>query len=200
MSYQQFGPNGFDFGLSAPKTGLGPGVLGDLKTLQALHAQMGEQNCDDCPPDEPCPNCRAAAPGMGSNSGQIIKTQVPIPLPGLFPPPPIGLLPSQPRGPIIVGDPNAWWNRSPGEIADWAWGVVEARPSKEIAAKCEAQLEREKARCEELRQRAEQKAGPQAGYREEQECNKTAMTRYGECRSKNGKTTTQEYPDWYGSD
>jgi hypothetical protein len=43
VSYQQFGPNGFDFGLSEPKTGLGPGLLGDLKTLRALQAQMAEE-------------------------------------------------------------------------------------------------------------------------------------------------------------
>jgi hypothetical protein len=192
---QSFGPNGFDFGLSTPKTGLGYGLFGDIRRLRT---QMGSHDCGDCAPEAPCTSCQEAELGLGSEQGQIIKTQVPIPVPGLFPSPPIGLLPSPPSRPIVIGDPNAWWNWTPGEIADWAVGVVEARPSKEVTAECEAQFEQDKVRCEELRKKAEQIAGAQAGYREWQECHKTAMTRYGECRSKNGKALSPPYLDWYG--
>lgn len=190
-----YGPNGFDFGMSDPKTGLGYGLLGDTQTLRAIAAQAG---CDNCPPEQPCPSCQDAQPDSGSDQGQIIKTQFPIPAPGLIPPP-IGLWPQQPSKPVIIGDPNAWWNWTPGEVEDWIQGIFEARPSKEVTAKCEAQFENDKARCEGIKQRAQQAAGPQAGSREWAECNKTAMTRYGECRTKNGQTTTQPYPDWYGS-
>jgi len=190
-----YGPNGFDFGMSDPKTGLGYGLLGDTRTLRA---NMGAPGCDDCPAEEPCPSCQGAQQAS-ADQGQIIKTQVPIPVPGLFPPP-VGLWPQQPSKPVIVGDPNAWWNWTPDEVGDWLGGILEARPSKEIAAKCEAQFESDKAQCEDIKRKAEQAAGPQAGSREWEECHKTAMTRYGECRAKNGRTTTQPYPDWYGTD
>jgi len=116
-----YGPNGFDFGMSDPKTGLGYGLLGDAQTIRAIAARAG---CDNCPPDAPCPSCQGAQADGGSDQGQFIKTQVPIPAPGFFPPP-IATTPQHPPGSIIIGDPNAWWNWTPGELLDWLNGSAQ---------------------------------------------------------------------------
>ena len=115
--------NGFDFGLSQPKTGLGYGLLGDTGSL------AGGQDCADCKRSDPCPNC-SGADASSSPQGRIIKTQVPIPAPGLFPPP-IVTTPSQPSRPPIVGDPNAFWNRPLDDLFSWA-----GRPTEEQRARC----------------------------------------------------------------
>jgi hypothetical protein len=176
------GPNGFDFGLSSQKTGLGYGLLGDLSTLKA---SMGDQNCDDCPPDEPCPSCQGAGPAPADGQGQIIKAQAPFPLPGLIPPPPVGLLPPSPSGPVVIGRPNDWWNWTPGEVGDWIKGWVHAQPSQEVEEMCWEQYERDTINCNIKK--------AYAGAAAAQVCHAQAAKAYADCRRKGRKSDIPRY-------
>lgn len=185
------GSNGFDFGMSQPKTGFGYGLLGDTRTLQQSQA------CLDCPPSDPCPNC--SGDSDSNPRGQIIKVQapMPMPLPGMTPPP-IGLLPQKPPGHVVIGDPNAWWNWTPGEVGDWARGVFEARrPTKNVDQICEDLLFADFRRCEAIARKTTAEAGPERGARELDSCYKHSKMRNAECLANNGTPKSPPYPDWY---
>jgi hypothetical protein len=199
------GANGFDFGLSQPKTGLGYGLLGDSRSLAS------GQSCADCTPSDPCLNCSSTdvasfddavlhgdprAPA--GSQGQIVKTQAPaMPFPGWLPPPIPGF-PQQPSHPIVIGRPTDWWNWTPGEVADWARGISESRrPSPAVEKKCDEQLDAEYRRCEAIARKATAEAGPKRGSRELISCKDNAGTRHGECRVNNGVSKSPIYPDWY---
>jgi hypothetical protein len=193
-----YGPNGFDFGLSDAKTGLGYGVLGDLKSLQAA---ASARDCDDCPPEEPCPSCSGAQSADGDGQGQIIKAQFPIPLPGMIPPP--YLPPTTPASPgsIIIGDPNAWWNWTPGDVADHIRGVFEARPASNAVQRiCDEQQHADYRECIDISRHATASAGPEAGARELESCRQHSEQKYSDCLKKKGKPDMQAYPDWYRTD
>jgi len=177
--------NGFDFGMSQPRTGLGYGLLGNTQSLAA------QQPCDDCLPGATCSG------GCDGNQGQTIKTQGPRSFPGLLPPPPVGLQPSRPPDNIIIGDPNAWWNWTPGEIWDWFRGAEARRPDPAVERACEDQVNADKSRCYALARKATAEAGRERGARELDSCIRTAEQRYGNCLKNKGKTTIPEYPDWY---
>jgi hypothetical protein len=161
------GANGFDFGLSQPKTGLGYGLLGDTRSLG------GRQPCADCARGDPCPNCpddsahSDADSGIDTDQGQIIKTQVPIPVPGLFPPP-IVTTPSQPSRPPIIGDPNAFWNRPLDDLFSWA-----GRPTEEQRAKCQDEYDTDMIDCKTVY--------AVKGSRQGKACEDRAFNKYVDC-------------------
>jgi hypothetical protein len=165
--------NGFDFGISQPKTGLGYGLLGDARSPQQ------SQTCTDCPPSGPCPNC--SDDSDADAQGQIIKVQAPalMPMPGMAPPP-IGLLPQQPPGHVVIGDPNAWWNWTPYEIEGWINGSAHARPSQDVEEMCWEQYEIDTINCNIKK--------AYAGAAAARACHEQATARYADCRRQSKKS------------
>jgi hypothetical protein len=162
--------NGFDFGLSQPKTGLGYGLLGDIGSLAHGH------DCTDCAPSGPCSNCSG---DDADAQGKIIKTQVPIPVPGLFPPP-ITTTPSQPSRPPIIGDPNAFWNRPLDDLFSWA-----GRPTEEQRARCQDEYDTDMIDCKTVY--------AVKGTRNGKACEERAFTKYVDCVHNDGQKGIQPY-------
>ena len=192
---------GIDFGASAPPSGQSYGVLGDVRAL----AQ--KQPCANCQQGQPCQDDGGQTAGdggdgdddAGDGGGHVIDAQYVVPGGGLFPP----LLPpqtQQPGPPPIVGDPNAWWNKGDADVGEWIKNWAEARATKAVERQCDAQLAMALGRCKAIARRATAEAGPEAGSRELEACNKQSMTRYGECLANKGQAKSPEYPDWYGED
>jgi hypothetical protein len=173
------GANGFDFGLSQPRTGLGYGLLGDTRSLTSIPA------CADCPPTASCPNCSddgaaSAQAGVGADAqGQIIKTQVPIPAPDLFPPP-IVTTPSQPARPPIIGDPHAWWNQPLDDFFSWA-----GRPTEEQRQQCQDEYDTDMIDCKTVY--------AVKGSRHGKACEQRAFDKYVDCVHNGGQKGIQPY-------
>jgi hypothetical protein len=160
--------NGFDFGLSRPKTGLGYGLLGDTRSL------ADGQDCADCGVSDLCPNCSGEDADSGIDAdAQIIKTQIPIPAPGLFPPP-IVTTPSQPSRPPIIGDPNAFWNRPLDDLFSWA-----GRPTEEQRAKCVDEYDTDMIDCKTVY--------AVKGSRQGKACEQRAFDKYVDCVHNDGQ-------------
>ncbi|HEY4029116.1 MAG TPA: hypothetical protein VGM25_02135 [Caulobacteraceae bacterium] len=176
--------NSFNRGTSQLKKGLGPGLLGDVRS------HLNGQPCADCPPSAPCPNCiddrenfdtgSSAGAGAGAGAqGQIIKTQVPIPAPGLFPPP-IVTTPSQPGPSPIIGDPNAFWNRPLDELFSWA-----SRPTEEQRAQCQDEYDTDMIDCKTVY--------AVKGSRHGKACEQRAFDKYVDCVHNDGQKGIQPY-------
>lgn len=171
--------NSFNLGISQPKTGLGPGLLGDVRS------HLSGQVCADCPPSAPCPNCiddrgdsDAGAAGPDAQ-GQILKTQIPIPAPNLFPPPTV-ITPSQPARPPIIGDPNAFWNRPLDDLFSWA-----GRPTEEQRAKCQDEYDTDMIDCKTVY--------AVKGSRHGKACEQRAFDKYVDCVHNDGQKGIQPY-------
>ena len=172
------GANGFDFGLSQPKTGLGYGLLGDARSL------ANDQTCANCPPSDPCPHCSDDGADFDAGAdvnarGQIIKAQYPIPAPGLFPPP-IVTTPSQPARPPIIGDPNAFWNRPLDDLFSWA-----SRPTEEQRARCQDEYDTDMIDCKTVY--------AVKGSRHGKACEQRAFDKYVDCVHNDGQKGIQPY-------
>jgi hypothetical protein len=165
------GVSGFDFGMSQPKTGLGYGLLGGTRSLQQGQA------CADCARSDPCPKCSSDA--AMEPEGKIIKTQVPIPMPGLLPPP-IATTPSKPSQAPIIGDPNAWWNRPIDDL--WSWA---GRPSEEQQEKCQDEYDADMIDCKTV--------WAVKGARHGNACHERAWDKYIDCMYNDGKKGIQPY-------
>jgi hypothetical protein len=168
----------FDFGASQPRTGFGPGLLGDVRS------HLSGETCTNCPPSAPCLNCvdDRGDPDEGVRAGargQIIKTQVPIPIPGLLPPP-IVTTPSQPARPPIIGDPNAFWNRPLDDLFSWA-----GRPSEEQRAKCLDEYDTDMIDCKTVY--------AVKGSRHGKACEQRAFDKYVDCVHNDGQKGIQPY-------
>jgi hypothetical protein len=172
-----FGANGFDFGLSQPSTGLGPGLLGDTQTSSQ------SQGCADCQAGEPCAGCDTPSDLDNAGNGTIIKTQFPIPVPGLLPP----LLPPQaqkPSGPT-AGDPNAWWNKGDADVSDWLQSWSKPRLSEEEEQKCQDQYDTDMINCQIVK--------AAKGSRAWAACSDRAWDRLMDCRFNQGQKDITEY-------
>jgi hypothetical protein len=172
----RYGPNGFDFGLSDHRFGLGPGLLGDF-------SKPTGGGCRPCQAGQECSSCS----GVNGANGQVIDVQFPVPAPGLFPPLPPSQ-PPKPGKPPIIGDPHAWWNWGDADLSNWLRGDSNSvRTPPEVMEACQKQHQIDEINCMTL-------GAMRRDWLAEKACREQAMTRFGECIKNGGVEGTKSPP------